>query len=116
VLGGSAAESKRKPPRNESMTWMKQLSLAAAVLSIVLLSGCMVGPNYSRPDSDVNEGWIEGPDLSVQRDTDTDPAWWKVFDDPVLTRLVETAYRESILFLRSYGRSRYQPDSLRAGF
>jgi len=57
------------------MTWMKQLSLGAAVLSIVLLSGCMVGPNYSRPDSDVNEGWIEGEDLSVQRDTDTDAAW-----------------------------------------
>jgi len=78
------------------MTWMKQLSLGAAVLSIVLLNGCMVGPNYLRPDSDVNEGWIEGQDLSVQRDTDTDAAWWKVFNDPVLTRLVETAYRDNL--------------------
>jgi len=75
---------------------MKQLWLSAAVLSIVLLSGCMVGPNYSRPDSDVNDGWIEGQDLSVQRDTHTDAAWWKVFDDPVLTRLVESAYRENL--------------------
>ena len=78
------------------MTSMKHLSLGAAVLAIVLLSGCMVGPNYSRPDSDVNDGWIEGQDLSVQRDTHTDAAWWKVFDDPVLTRLVESAYRENL--------------------
>ena len=51
--------------------------------------GCMVGPDYVRPDVDVPEEWRFAYDDTVNDMANT--VWWKQFEDPVLDELVLTA-------------------------
>jgi multidrug efflux system outer membrane protein len=62
-------------------------------LSLILLtSGCMVGPNYQRPQVDTPQTWRfedkEAKDLA-------NTAWWEQFKDPVLNELIQVALREN---------------------
>ena len=65
---------------------------ALATLFSLLLGGCMIGPDYLRPEVDSPPGW---------RVTDQDAkklanaAWWEQFNDPILNDLVATALREN---------------------
>ncbi len=61
-------------------------------LAVVLLFGCMLGPNYQRPDVDSPQAWRFG-DKEVKDVVNT--AWWEQFGDPVLDQLVLTALREN---------------------
>lgn len=59
------------------------------LLSLVL-SGCMVGPNYQKPDVDTPASWRwEEKDL---KDT-VNTAWWEQFQDPVLNELIDGALK-----------------------
>jgi NodT family efflux transporter outer membrane factor (OMF) lipoprotein len=73
-----------------------------ALLSILTLAGCMVGPDYKLPRSEVNKAWVEFDDLGVKQDRAVNVQWWREFNDPVLTRLVDEAYRNN-LDLRTAG-------------
>jgi outer membrane protein TolC len=74
------------------------------LLAPVLLAfaGCMVGPNFQRPKPAVSANWTETGDPRVSSESATYRNWWSAFNDPVLDRLVEHAYREN-LSLRSAG-------------
>jgi len=65
-------------------------------LLALLLSGCMVGPDFSRPPTKVSQTWLEASDPRVK----TEPAeyrnWWRAFEDPALDRLIDRAYRENL--------------------
>ena len=66
-------------------------SVIAALLAL-LASGCMVGPDYVRPQVETPPAWR----LSEQVANDlANTAWWQQFDDPVLDDLVRTALREN---------------------
>jgi len=66
-------------------------SLIAALLAL-LASGCMVGPDYLRPQVETPPAWR----LSDEAANDlANTAWWQQFDDPVLDDLVSTALREN---------------------
>ena len=58
------------------------------VMLTAWLSGCMVGPDYRRPDIDVPAAWRLGPTEAAQI---SNIAWWDQFEDPVLSTLVRTA-------------------------
>ncbi len=61
-------------------------------LLALLVSGCMVGPDYVRPQVDAPAAWR----LSEQDARDlANSAWWEQFGDPVLNDLVSTALREN---------------------
>jgi len=81
---------------------MKGFPLASGALAAALLSGCMVGPDFGIPKTQVNDAWIGESERVVKRDTAVDAAWWKVFDDPILVDLVADAYRNN-LELRAAG-------------
>jgi multidrug efflux system outer membrane protein len=67
----------------------RTLTVAALVMSI---AGCMVGPDYQRPQVEVPQTWrVE--DKSVQAVSNT--AWWEQYDDPVLNELVQSALEEN---------------------
>jgi multidrug efflux system outer membrane protein len=68
----------------------RRLSLrsAASLLVLLLFQGCLVGPDYRRPDVAVPANWRTGP---AQQRSMADLAWWEVFDDSVLQELVSTA-------------------------
>ncbi len=62
---------------------------AALLLVILLLAGCMVGPDYRRPDVVVPAEWRTGPGGASSL---TDLAWWEVFNDPILQELIRAAF------------------------
>jgi multidrug efflux system outer membrane protein len=56
------------------------------------LAGCAVGPNYKRPSVPVPEGFYGDQQRQEARSL-ADVPWWQVFQDPILTGLVEEAVR-----------------------
>jgi len=70
--------------------------LLAFSLVLLMVSGCTVGPDFVKPDAPLMDDWIEmkTPELSTGPSDYSD--WWNVFDDPVLEKLVETAYQQNL--------------------
>jgi NodT family efflux transporter outer membrane factor (OMF) lipoprotein len=69
--------------------------LLLGMLMAVSLGGCTVGPDYVRPDADVNSSWLES-DAIIQDEPAEIREWWTLFNDPVLTRLVHQAYEQNL--------------------
>jgi len=59
-------------------------------------AGCLVGPNFSSPAPPTAEKWLEANNPSVDTRNQEYRNWWKVFHDPVLDRLIETAYNQNL--------------------
>lgn len=59
---------------------------------ILLLSSCMIGPNYQRPQVDTPQSW-RFEDKQAKDIANT--AWWEQFNDPVLTDLIKIALKEN---------------------
>jgi len=60
---------------------------------LVVLSGCMVGPNFQGPQTTLPAEW-SGPTAEPQPVTAAEAElthWWTLFDDPILTVLVDSA-------------------------
>jgi NodT family efflux transporter outer membrane factor (OMF) lipoprotein len=76
--------------------------LPAAVGVILLLTlvlavgGCAVGPDFVKPESQVNENWSEKADERIATQTDIDSQWWKSFNDPKLDQFVQMAYQQNL--------------------
>lgn len=67
------------------------------LLIVFLLSGCTkVGPDFHKPDVVVSSNWIDSGDSRVRNELADYRNWWRVFNDPVLDRLVDRAYRENL--------------------
>jgi len=67
------------------------------LLSLLLVACCAkVGPNYSRPGIEMNENWLEANNHRLRTGPGEYRAWWQVFKDPILDRIIETAYRENL--------------------
>jgi outer membrane protein, multidrug efflux system len=62
--------------------------LVAAALMALSLAGCMVGPNYHRPDVPVASAWKEQPPWRVADPKDGLPKgqWWTIFGDVELSQ------------------------------
>jgi len=73
----------------------------AAVFLIASLSasGCMLGPDFKRPPAPVANNWVEVKDAGVDSQHQEYRAWWTVFNDPVLTRLINLAYQQNLTLL-----------------
>jgi len=61
-------------------------------LIALLLTGCMVGPDYSRPSVDIPTAWRVSDKDAKQLANLT---WWETFNDPVLNQLVTDALHEN---------------------
>jgi NodT family efflux transporter outer membrane factor (OMF) lipoprotein len=69
---------------------------------LLLMAGCMVGPDFHRPPVPLAHQWLESSNPQVNQSRQDDRNWWRVFNDPVLDRLVTTSYRQN-LSLRAAG-------------
>ena len=67
-----------------------------------VLAGCMVGPDFEKPsDSSLPEEWSQKASAGALSespsgkllDAEDLAAWWRIFDDPVLTSLMERAFK-----------------------
>lgn len=72
------------------------------LLLLMLLQGCMIGPDYKTPHAPIATRWEQAADSAVDTNRQEYADWWAVFNDPVLTRLVALAYAQN-LTLRTAG-------------
>ncbi|MGI9248242.1 MAG: hypothetical protein ACR2QI_04465, partial [Woeseiaceae bacterium] len=61
----------------------------------MLLSGCAVGPDFTKPEVPTPEGWLESADSALSTDTSDHRGWWKSFNDPALEALIQRAFDEN---------------------
>ena len=83
--------------RNKSVVRFRALC-AGFLGTVLLLSGCTVGPNYHRPDVQaptVFHGPDESPQSEAQSASFADLPWWEVFNDPQLQELIRTALKQN---------------------
>jgi outer membrane protein, multidrug efflux system len=69
-----------------------------AVLAGGLLTGCMVGPNYHRPNVQTPTAYRDpagNPQLQALAASYADLPWWQVFQDPKLQELIRTALKQN---------------------
>jgi NodT family efflux transporter outer membrane factor (OMF) lipoprotein len=69
---------------------------AAAAIVLLSLGGCMVGPDFKSATPPVAAGYLEAGNPSVDIRNQEYRDWWKVFHDPVLDRLIATAYNQNL--------------------
>jgi NodT family efflux transporter outer membrane factor (OMF) lipoprotein len=77
--------------------FMKSLGQAGLFMGMALTAtSCKVGPNYATPTAKVADHWQATPVVTNQPYGAAEEYWWRNFDDPVLDRLVDTAFRNNL--------------------
>jgi multidrug efflux system outer membrane protein len=78
------------------------IGLGLVALSLALLAGCAVGPDYHKPVTKVPSAW-DGQNVQTKAQPSkatNQPVklveWWKSFKDPTLTALVEIAIHNNL--------------------
>lgn len=63
---------------------------------IIALGGCTtLGPDFQTPPADIQPAW-QSTGAGVDAAKPLSARWWTVFGDPVLNRLIDTAYRQNL--------------------
>lgn len=102
----------QRPPAGSSYRRRFSRLLVPCLLGLAILSGCCrvpggrckdwwcngfkVGPNYSRPPAPVASEWIDYSNPRVKSEEQQLSQWWKVFNDPTLNTLVQSAYQQNL--------------------
>src|SRR6266550_2118494 len=92
LLCGSARRRSGLGPPGAAMRICQGLGLVLPLCC----GGCLVGPDFSSPSAPVAERWLEADSPSVDTRNQEYRDWWAVFHDPVLNRLIETAYNQNL--------------------
>ena len=76
--------------------------VTALGLAVLILGGCMVGPNHVTPQATVPAAWagvtqaLAGqPSVATAGESDL-TRWWRQFNDPTMTALVEDAVKANL--------------------
>ena len=73
-------------------TWCIPVGLAL----VLLITGCTtLGPDFKRPDAPAAATWQTTDDALAGEPVDQ-AEWWKLFNDPVLDELIDTAHRQNL--------------------
>lgn len=78
---------------------MKPILRSAAPLLLLILSGCVVGPDMQSPQTSLPAKFSEGGKAS--NDDVTTATWWTAFSDPRLNRLVSEGVSENLSVLQA---------------
>jgi multidrug efflux system outer membrane protein len=65
--------------------------LIYSILTAVLVTGCMVGPNYHRPEVSVPSSFSPQPAIVTNQSSQSLALWWREFHDRELDSLIEQA-------------------------
>jgi len=74
------------------------LSPIAMCVFVIFLSGCTVGPNYKRPNTDAPTAYRGlAPEEAASASTQSlgEQKWWEVFQDEELQKLIRTALQQN---------------------
>ncbi|RMV52976.1 Efflux transporter, outer membrane factor lipoprotein [Pseudomonas syringae pv. helianthi] len=77
---------------------MRPLCSYVLVVSTGLLSGCISGPDYHRPDTPLPEHYLirSGDKANINAPTTANTVWWEGFNDPLLSRFVSDALAQNL--------------------
>jgi NodT family efflux transporter outer membrane factor (OMF) lipoprotein len=71
----------------------RRTALVAGLMASTVLTGCTLGPDFTRPTASTAASWFSGPKEAVKKPPSipvaepVDVDWWTLFHDPVLTGL-----------------------------
>ena len=85
----------------------------AAVLLLAALGGCMVGPDYERPSLALPGAFPHASPADAGSEA-VPSDWWRLFDDPMLNEVVETALESNTDIAQSVARIEEADANLRA--
>src|SRR5246500_1028329 len=75
---------------------MKNTALLGILAVLVLEAGCMMGPKYKRPTVNVPQAYrTPEPQQADQASSLGNEQWWQLYQDPVLTQLIHTAFGQN---------------------
>jgi NodT family efflux transporter outer membrane factor (OMF) lipoprotein len=109
------------------LRWRRDRRTRPAVSALVclLVGGCAVGPNFSRPAAPALERYTaqpgqtrleaDGAAQTIELGQPTDPAWWRLFGSPALDDLVTTGLKNSPTLASATAALRQSKDLARAG-
>ena len=81
---------------NRSSAQRLAFVLVAVFALAFLLSGCMVGPDFVKPDAQVEKEWLQQQETRIKSEPADFSDWWTVFDDPLLNRLIDLASQQNL--------------------
>jgi NodT family efflux transporter outer membrane factor (OMF) lipoprotein len=71
--------------------------LVYGVTLLIAVDACtMVGPDFVQPTADVSREWVAAQDPRVKTEPADYKNWWQAFQDPVLDKLIQTAYEQNL--------------------
>nr|WP_252193215.1 efflux transporter outer membrane subunit [Rhizobium sp. CSW-27] len=82
-------------PRHSDRRMTVRTAQLAVLLATSMLSGCVVGPDYTKPDLALFRNWTASAGKEVLKPTQL-AGWWKGLGDPLLNDLVEEAVRGNL--------------------
>jgi outer membrane protein, multidrug efflux system len=74
---------------------MTSTKITMAVLLVLFVSGCKVGPNYKRPATTVPDQYRGAPTPEPTGEQFGDMKWWAVFQDEALQNLIKQALQNN---------------------
>ena len=74
------------------MRWPTSRIVPLTLLLVGLLAGCALTPDYERPELDLPETWQRTDDMG---ESIANLDWWEIYQDEVLSRLIEAALAEN---------------------
>lgn len=88
----------RKPSRTRSAFPAIAKTVFTLSLSVSILTGCAVGPDYVIPETDIPAAYKENHLWKTAKPADEYPRgqWWSVFKDPELDRLMEQLNQQNL--------------------
>ena len=79
------------PPAYSSLA-RRSIRIVALVVTIVTLGGCMLGPDYQRPEIDKPDAYLQP---TKNGDSIADLSWWQQYQDPQMRALIELALEQN---------------------
>ena len=77
-------------------SWLQALAAPSLLFAVLASPGCMVGPDYVKPEAKVASDWQESADPRVSSASSTHADWWRGFEDPILDELIYRAYEQNL--------------------
>src|SRR5215510_9794348 len=75
---------------------MKRLGRRLAVVLLIGIQGCAVGPDYRPPELTMPGAWAQRDQVGVTSAPADLAAWWRGFRDPVLDSLIDRAIAKNL--------------------
>jgi NodT family efflux transporter outer membrane factor (OMF) lipoprotein len=75
---------------------MKRLGRRLAVVLVIGVQGCAVGPDYRYPELTMPDAWAQRDQVGVTSAPADLAGWWRRFGDPVLDTLIDRAIAKNL--------------------